>query len=68
MKSARKNRHLYEISLHAPEHDGTFLQSLRTFTAEQVQRIVGADRAAQVSVARWAFLLITTPGSSLRRD
>ena len=37
-------RHLYGVmmSLHAPEHDSTFRQSLWTFTVEQVQRI--ADR------------------------
>src|ERR1700724_1605866 len=52
------NRHLYEvmISLHAPEHDATFRQSLWRFTVEQVQRIAGSDRAAQASVALWAFL------------
>ena len=55
---ARDNRHLYEVmmSLHAPEHDATFRQSLWTFTVEQVQRIAGSDRAAQASVALWAFL------------
>src|ERR1700686_2230777 len=58
IKFARDNRHLYEVmmSLHAPEHDATFLQSLWTFTVEQVQRIAGSDRAAQASVALWAFL------------
>jgi AcrR family transcriptional regulator len=55
---ARDNRHLYEVmmSLHAPEHDATSHQSLWTFTVEQVQRIAGSDRAAQASVALWAFL------------
>lgn len=57
-KFARDNRHLYEVmmSLHAPEHDATSHQSLWTFTVEQVQRIAGSDRAAQASVALWAFL------------
>ena len=55
---ARDNRHLYEVmmSLHAPGHDATFHQSLWTFTVEQVLRIAGPDRAAQASVALWAFL------------
>jgi hypothetical protein len=50
---ARVNRHLYEVMMspHAPAHDATFLQSLWTFTVEQVQRIAGSDRAAQASVA-----------------
>jgi AcrR family transcriptional regulator len=58
LKFARDNRHLYEVmmSFHAPEHDATFRQSLWTFTVEQVQRIAGSDRAAQASVALWAFL------------
>lgn len=58
IKFARDNRHLYEVmmSLHAPEHDATSHQSLWTFTVEQVQRIAGSDRAAQASVALWAFL------------
>ena len=58
IKFARDNRHLYEVmmSLHAPEHDATFHQSLWMFTVEQVQRIAGTDRAAQASVALWAFL------------
>jgi AcrR family transcriptional regulator len=58
IKFARDNRHLYEVMMspHAPEHDATFLQSLWTFTVEQVQRITGSDRAAQASVALWAFL------------
>ena len=58
IKFARDHRHLYEVmmSLHAPEHDATFRQSLWTFTVEQVQRIAGSDRAAQASVALWAFL------------
>ena len=58
IKFARDNRHLYEVmmSLHAPEHDATSHQSLWMFTVEQVQRIAGSDRAAQASVALWAFL------------
>ena len=57
-KFARKNRHLYGVmmSLHALDSDGTFHQSLWTFTVEQVQRVAGSDRAAQASVALWAFL------------
>jgi AcrR family transcriptional regulator len=58
MKFARDNRHLYEVmmSLHAPEHDAASLHSLWAFTVEQVQRIAGSDRAAQASVALWAYL------------
>jgi AcrR family transcriptional regulator len=58
IKFARDNRHLYEamMSFHAPEHDATSHESLWTFTVEQVQRIAGSDRAAQASVALWAFL------------
>ena len=58
IKYARDNPHLYEVmmSLHAPGHDATFHQSLWAFTVEQVQRIAGLDRAAQASVALWAFL------------
>jgi AcrR family transcriptional regulator len=58
IRFARDNRHLYEVmmSLHAPKHDATSHQSLWAFTVEQVQRIAGADRAAQASVALWAFL------------
>ena len=58
IKFARDNPHLYEamMSLHAPQHDAAFHQSLWTFTVEQVQRIAGPDRAAQASVALWAFL------------
>jgi len=57
-KFARDNCHLYEVMMnrHAPEHDATSHQSLWTFTVEQVQRIAGSDRAAQASVALWAFL------------
>ena len=44
------------MSLHAPGHDATSHQSLWTFTVEQVQRIAGSDRAAEASVAFWAFL------------
>ena len=39
-----------------PKHDATLHQSLWTFTVEQVKRIAGSDRAAQASVALWAFL------------
>jgi hypothetical protein len=58
IKFARDNRHLYEVmmSLHGPAHDATFRQSLWTFTVEQVQRVAGSGRAAQASVALWAFL------------
>jgi AcrR family transcriptional regulator len=58
MKFARDNRYLYEVMMspHAPEHDATSLESLWTFTVEQVQRIAGSGRAAQASVALWAFL------------
>jgi len=58
IKYARDNPHLYEVmmSLHAPGHDAIFHQSLWAFTVEQVQRIAGLDRAAQASVALWAFL------------
>ena len=58
IKFARDNRHLYEVmtSLHAPEHDATSHQSLWTFTVEQVRRVAGSDRAAEASVALWAFL------------
>jgi hypothetical protein len=44
------------MSLHAPGPDATSHLSLWTFTVEQVQRIAGSDRAAQASVALWAFL------------
>jgi hypothetical protein len=58
IKFARDNPHLYEamMSLHAPRNDATSHLSLWTFTVEQVQRIAGSDRAAQASVALWAFL------------
>jgi AcrR family transcriptional regulator len=58
IKFARDNPHLYEamMSLHAPGHDATSHLSLWTFTVEQVQRIAGSDRAAEASVALWAFL------------
>jgi AcrR family transcriptional regulator len=58
IKFAKHNHHLYEamMSFHAPEHDATSHESLWTFTVEQVQRIAGLDRAAQASVALWAFL------------
>src|ERR1700689_43203 len=56
IKFARDNRHLYEVmmSLHAPEHDSTFRQSLWTFTVEQGHRIAGWTRAARGSVGLWA--------------
>lgn len=58
LQFAKDHRHLYEVmfGLQAPEQDPTFHQSLWTFTLEQVQRIAGPDRAAQASVALWAFL------------
>ena len=72
IKFARDNRHLYEVmmSLHAPEHDATSHQSLWTFTVEQVQRIGGSDRAAQASVALWAFLhgAVALEAAQVRRD
>jgi AcrR family transcriptional regulator len=58
IRFARDNPHLYEamMSLHAPGHDATSHLSLWAFTVEQVQRIAGSDRAAEASVALWAFL------------
>ena len=58
IKFAKDNRFLYDVmmSRHAPKHDATLHQSLWTFTVEQVKRIAGSDRAAQASVALWAFL------------
>ena len=58
IKFARENRHLYEVmmSLHAPGHDATSHLSLWAFTVEQVERIAGPARAAEASVALWAFL------------
>src|ERR1700689_2474047 len=58
IKFASHNGHLYEVMMspHAPEHDATFLQSLWTFTVEHVKRIAGPVRAAEASVALWAFL------------
>jgi AcrR family transcriptional regulator len=58
IKFAKDNRHLYDVMMspHAPKHGATQHQSLWTFTVEQVQRIAGADLAAQASVALWAFL------------
>jgi AcrR family transcriptional regulator len=58
IKFAKDNRHLYDVMMspHVPKHDATQHQSLWTFTVEQVQRIAGSDRAAQASVALWAFL------------
>src|ERR1700678_558050 len=58
IKFARDNPHLYEamMTLHTAGEDATSHQSLWTFTVEQVQRIAGADRAAQASIALWAFL------------
>jgi AcrR family transcriptional regulator len=58
IKFAKDNRHLYDVMMspHVPKHDAIQHQSLWTFTVEQVQRIAGPDRAAQASVALWAFL------------
>jgi AcrR family transcriptional regulator len=58
IKFAKDNSHLYEVMMshHAPGHDATSHLSLWAFTVEQVQRIAGAHRAAQASVALWAFL------------
>src|ERR1700689_3256304 len=58
IRFAKDNRHLYDVmmSRHVPNHDATLHQSLWTFTVEQVKRIAGSDRAAQASVALWAFL------------
>ena len=58
IKFAKDNRHLYDVMMspHVPKHDATLHQSLWTFTVEQVKRIAGSDRAAQASVALWAFL------------
>ena len=55
---AKDNRHLYDVmmSRHVRKHDETLHQSLWAFTVEQVTRIAGSDRAAQASVALWAFL------------
>jgi AcrR family transcriptional regulator len=55
---AKDNPHLYGamMTLHAPGEDATSHLSLWTFTVEQVQRIAGSERAAQASVALWAFL------------
>ena len=55
---AKENRHLYDmmVSSHVPKHDATFHQSLWAFTVEQVQRVAGPERAAQASVALWAYL------------
>jgi AcrR family transcriptional regulator len=55
---AKANRHLYDVMMspHVAKHGATQHQSLWTFTVEQVQRIAGADLAAQASVALWAFL------------
>ncbi len=44
------------MSLHAPGHNATSHLSLWAFTVGQVQRIAGSDRAAEASVALWAFL------------
>src|SRR6202034_1765090 len=58
IKFAKDNRHTYDVMMspHVPKHDATLHQSLWTFTVEQVKRIAGSDRAAQASVALWAFL------------
>ena len=58
IRFAKDNRHLYDVMMspHVTKHDATQHQSLWTFTVEEVQRIAGSDRAAQASVALWAFL------------
>jgi AcrR family transcriptional regulator len=58
LRFAHNNRHLYEamMSLHAPGPDATFHERLWTFTVGQVERIAGAERAPQATVALWAFL------------
>jgi hypothetical protein len=58
IKFAKDNPHLYDVMMspHVPKHDASHHQSLWAFTVEQVQRIAGSDRAAQASVALWAFL------------
>jgi AcrR family transcriptional regulator len=58
IKFAKDNHHLYDVMMspHVPKHDATLHQSLWAFTVEQVKRIAGPDRAAQASVALWAFL------------
>jgi AcrR family transcriptional regulator len=58
MKFAKDNRHLYDLMMspHVPKHDAAFHESLWMFTVEQVKRIAGPERAAQASVALWAFL------------
>jgi AcrR family transcriptional regulator len=58
LKFAKDNRHLYDVMMspHVPKHDATLHESLWMFTVEQVKRIAGRDRAAQASVALWAFL------------
>ncbi len=58
IRFARDHRHLYDVmmSLHASGHDATSHLGLWAFTVEQVQRIAGSNRAAQASVALWAFL------------
>ena len=58
IRFAKAHRHLYDVmmSLHASGHDATSHLSLWAFTVEQVQRIAGSNRAAQASVALWAFL------------
>jgi Tetracyclin repressor-like, C-terminal domain len=55
---AKDNKSLYEamMGFHVPEHDSTSHESLWAFTVEQVQRLAGSDRAAQASVALWAYL------------
>jgi AcrR family transcriptional regulator len=58
IKFAKDNRHLYDvmISPHMPKHHAIEHQSLWDFTVERVQRVAGSDRAAEASVALWAFL------------
>lgn len=58
MDFARENRSLYEamMGFHVPEHDPTAHESLWAYTVERVQGLAGPDRAAQASVALWAYL------------
>jgi len=58
IKFAKDNRYLYDVMMspHVPAHDATLHESLWAFTVEQVKRIAMSDRAAQASVALWAFL------------
>jgi AcrR family transcriptional regulator len=58
IKFAKDNRHLYDVMMspHVPGPDAALHQSLWAFTVEQVKRLAGSERAAQASVALWAFL------------